>query len=89
MKQEIEKSLKDEIAYIVADNLEWTTEYKDGDELAVCHPKPIPMIAQLQKLFLSKQIELLNEIGANGAIIYEADILKKKLSLFSELKALQ
>lgn len=52
----------EEISLIIAENIEFTSEIIDGDEISRCHPNIKTMRAALYKLFLTKQIELLNEI---------------------------
>ncbi len=85
MSSEEKKKLRDELAYIVADNLDFTTEIIDGDEIYRCHPKPLSMIKALQKLFLSKQIELLEESLRNTRMM----TMGKIVELQSELKSLE
>jgi hypothetical protein len=79
--------MKEEIALIIAENIEFTSEFIDGDEIFRAHPDVRKMNKALQKLFLSKQVELLNDLydapNRHGAIF------EKRNRIESELKELQ
>lgn len=76
MKEEIERILNDESTHDIVAGFEFAYKHDFGQ-----------IATNLQKLFLTKQIELLEEVMIPGAVI--SGVKAKREQLQSELKQLQ